>query len=96
MAWVNGAGEEGACSAPVVLELTGQTFAAVPPDAPDGVTGWNVYVGDGPETMTRQNGSPLARGAAWVAESISAGGARPGNGQAAGFSHALPRILQRG
>lgn len=45
MAWVNAAGEEGACSAPAAIEVAGGTFAAYPPEAPAEAAGWNLYAG---------------------------------------------------
>ena len=96
MAWVNAAGEEGASSTPAAIEVTGGAFAAFPPEAPAEAAGWNVYAGTAPEQMTRQNGSRLACGEAWFAQSIAESGAQPGQGQNPSLSHAIPRLLQRG
>jgi hypothetical protein len=96
MAWVNAAGEEGACSGPAVIEVAGGAFAAYPPAAPAEAAGWNVYAGTAPEWMARQNGQRLANGEPWVAQSVTASGARPGNGQNPSLTQAIPRVLQRG
>jgi hypothetical protein len=96
MAWANAAGEEGACSPTAALEVTSGGFTARPPAAPDGVTGWNVYAGTAPESMSRQNGGPLALDAEWPATTLSESGARPGSGQSPRFLHAMPRVLRRG
>jgi hypothetical protein len=96
MAWVNAAGEEGASSAPAAIETVGGAFAAYPPVAPAEAAGWNVYAGTAPECMTRQNGPRLASGETWVAQSVTAAGARPGDGQNPSVSQAIPRVLQRG
>jgi hypothetical protein len=97
MGWVNAAGEEGACSAPAVIEVVGGAFTAYPPAAPPPeAAGWNVYAGTAPEWMTRQNGPRLANGEPWVAQTVTASGARPGNGQNPSLTQAIPRVLQRG
>lgn len=96
MAWVNAAGEEGTCSPPAAIELTGGGFYVWPPPPPAGATAWNVYAGTGPESLTRQNGTPLAPEAPWPAATVSKSGARPGSGQTASLTHAIPRVLQRG
>ena len=95
-AWVNAAGEEGACSRPIDLEAPDGAFAVYPPAAPDGATGWNVYAGTAPETMTRQNDSALNPGAPWLPETLTTSGARPGRGQQPNRMQAIPRVLQRG
>ena len=96
MAWVNAAGEEGACSQAAAIELTGGGFSAMASGAPAGVIGWNVYAGLAPETLSRQNESPLDPGSVWTAGSLPDTGRRPGPGQAPALTHAFPRILQRG
>ena len=94
--WTNAAGEEGACSTPIDVEVSNGTFAVYPPAAPRDATGWNVYVGTAPEAMTRQNGSPLNPAAPWLAETVTESGARPGSGQTPNRMHVIPRVLQRG
>lgn len=96
MAWVNAAGEEGACSKPTAIEVTGGAFEAYAPEPPRQATGWSLYAGRSSEAMTRQNGSPLASGTSWLAASVSDWGARPGKGQSPNLTHAIPRVLQRG
>jgi hypothetical protein len=96
MSWVGAVGEEGASSALGAIEVNSGGFVAIPPEAPPGATGWNVFVGTAAETMTRQNGSPLAPGEPWLAASLSLWGARPSRGQNPNVTHVAARVLQRG
>ena len=57
IAWINAAGEEGASSAPAVIQVAGSSFS-VQTTAPANVKGWNVYCGTSPATMTIQNPAP--------------------------------------
>jgi hypothetical protein len=94
MAWVNTAGDEGACSTPAAIDVVGGGFVVEAGPAPSGVVGWNVYAGAAPDTLARQ--ASLAVGESWTAAAISESGARPGAGQSASLMHAIPRVLQRG
>ena len=96
MAWVNAAGEEGSCCEPVSIEVTGGGIEAGPAAAPAGGVGWNLYAGTAAETMTRQNGAPIAPGTSWVTATLVESGIRPGDGQIPNLTHAVPRVLQRG
>jgi hypothetical protein len=96
-AWVNRVNEEGASSIPAAITTASSSFSATLGPAPPNATGWNVYVGTDPDSMTLQNSSPLAAGAAWVQPVwISATGRKPGSGQAPSYVQSLARILQRG
>lgn len=97
MAWVNGAGEEGASAAPAVVATTGGTVVVQPGAAPQGATGWNVYVGVSADSMTLQNASPLGPGQSWTQPpALTAAGRTAGSGQAPSYLWPAPRILQRG
>jgi hypothetical protein len=97
MAWVNGAGEEGASATPAVTTTTGSTLIAYPGAAPQGAAGWNVYIGVSADGMTLQNGSPLAPGQSWTQPpALATAGRTAGSGQAPGYLWPAPRILQRG
>jgi hypothetical protein len=97
MAWVNGAGEEGASATPAVTTTTGSTLLAHPGAAPQGAAGWNVYIGVSADGMTLQNGSPLAPGQSWTQPpALATAGRTAGSGQAPGYLWPAPRILQRG
>ena len=98
VAWINGEGEEGAASFPAAISLNaGQTVRAMPPAAPAGAVGWNVFAGSAPDGMCIQNEAPIALNMAWtLVTDLRAGGRKPGSGQAPSYLRALPRLLQRG
>jgi hypothetical protein len=96
IAWINAAGEEGASSAPAVIEVTGSSFS-VRTTAPSNVTGWNMYCGTSPATMTIQNVAALAPGQTWVQpDTLSTTGRLAGNGQSPTYRLPVPRTIQRG
>jgi hypothetical protein len=97
MAWLNSAGEEGAAATPTAISTASSAFSVQPDKAPHGVTGWNVYVGVGPDAMFQQNTQTIAAGQDWMQTSapITAGKA-PGTGQEPTYLQPLPRIIQRG
>jgi hypothetical protein len=102
IAWVNPAGEEGACSTTASIDTETGGFLAIPPAPPDGAVGWNVYAGSSADAMTRQNASPLAPGVEWAPAALTSSGARPGEGQAPNDRQAtetsapIAHVLQRG
>ena len=96
IAWINAAGEEGASSAPAVIQVTGTSFS-VQTTAPTNVKGWNVYCGTSPATMTIQNPAALAPGQTWVQpDTLSTTGRLAGSGQMPTYRLAVPRTIQRG
>jgi len=96
-AWVNAAGEEGASSAPAVISITASAFEVRPGASPDGATGWNVYIGDAPESMVLQNGTPIAASQTWQqVSSLAVAGRAPGSGQQPSYLKPVPRVIQRG
>jgi hypothetical protein len=96
VAWINAAGEEGASSAPAVIQVSGSSFS-VQTTAPKNVKGWNVYCGTSPATMTIQNPAALALGQIWVQpDTLSTSGRLAGNGQMPTFRLVVPRTIQRG
>ncbi len=83
MAWVGAEGGEGA---PSEIRLTpaayGQGLRVIPGIPPEGVAGWNVYVGYAGGDVRRQNATPLGSGASWLQLSaVLAEGPQPGEGQ---------------
>ena len=97
MAWLNSAGEEGASAIPAVVTTTGGTVAVQPGAAPQGATGWNVYVGVSANSTTLQNTSLLAPGQSWTQPPmLTTAGRKAGSGQAPSYLWPAPRILQRG
>ena len=96
-AWINGAGEEGACGSPAVITTAGGTLRAHPGKAPGNATGWNIYVGDSGDTMTQQNGSPIPAGQSWTQPNTTAtSGKAPSTGQKPNYTCCAARIIQRG
>ena len=96
IAWTNAANEEGASSVPAMIQVSGSSFA-VETSTPPKVTGWNVYSGTSPATMTIQNPQPLAPGQTWVQpDTLSTTGRRAGSGQEPSYWMPVPRTIQRG
>jgi hypothetical protein len=96
VAWSNAAGEEGASSVPVMIQVSGSSLE-VQTTAPAKVKGWNVYCGTSPAAMTKQNSPILAPGQTWVQpDTMSSTGRPAGNGQAPNYRLPVPRMIQRG
>lgn len=97
MAWINGAGEEGACAVPAAIPVAESTLLVRPGQAPETATGWNVYVGAAPNTMALQNQSPIAAGQTWLQpNTLNTAGRGPGSGQSPSYMRPVPRAIQRG
>ena len=97
VAWVNAAGEEGACAQPAIVATTGSSLRVQPAGAPPKTAaGWNVYVGAGPDSMALQNGPPIALGQTWLQPAAVAAGRPPGLGQRPTYLKPVPRVIQRG
>ena len=97
MAWVNAAGEDGACALPATIATTGSSLLVQPAGAPPKTAaGWNVYVGAGPDSVALQNGSPIAIGQSWLQPAPLAAGRPPGPGQRPSYLKPVPRMIQRG
>jgi hypothetical protein len=96
MAWVNGAGEEGASSLPAMIETAG-TFEVQPGVGPEKAAGWHVYAGVAPDVLVRQNASPIQMDTTWLQPSpLITQGIGAGNGQAPSYIQPVPRLIQRG
>lgn len=66
------------------------------PEAPTAASGWDVYLGDSPEQLYRQNEAPLAPGDSWV-QSEPLQMSRPFRGSQIPDRYLKPqRIFQRG
>jgi hypothetical protein len=97
MAWVNQAGEEGASGIPDAITTSNSTFEVQPVAPPNNAIGWNVYVGQAPETMVIQNPGLLGAGQVWQQPAVlNITGQAPGTGQAPNYLKPIPRVLQRG
>jgi hypothetical protein len=72
------AGGESLPSPEAVLAVpaNNELVVASPTSVPAGVTGWNVYVSNGPSgTEQRQNASPIAIGTNWTQSAVPSAGA---------------------
>jgi hypothetical protein len=96
---VNGANAESAPSPVASIQLLDGnaihvTFVSAAPNA----TGWNVYVGKTPATLTLQISPSLALESDWVfyPSTLVSSGMAPAQGQVPDLLKALPQRLQRG
>jgi hypothetical protein len=97
MAWVNVAGEEGAASEPTAVETSSSTFLALAGNAPGTGTGWNVFAGTDPNSLSLQSAAVVEAGASWLQPGVlSTTGRAPGTGQAWNYLRPIPRVIQRG
>ena len=96
--WVNANSAEGAGSVEQAISVpSGNAIRVTPANAPSGVTGWNVYVGEASGKATRQNSQPLDLGTPWsMPGSGLVAGESLGNGQEAEVFKTVPRFLSRG
>jgi hypothetical protein len=95
ISWTNGTGDEGASSVPSMIQISGGSFS-VQAETTAGITGWNIYCGSSPSTMTIQNDTPLAPGATWIQADVSKTGHLAGDGQMRTYRLPVPRTIQRG
>lgn len=98
-AWVNVSGEAGAASDPVVVDAgVDRTVTVDVGDAPEGVSGWNVYVGGADGLVRLQNLSPLQTDVVWTggASGPGSGGGEPNSGQKAELFLRGPQQIVRG
>ena len=97
VSWVNQAGEAGASGLPDAITTSSSTFEVQPVAPPANAIGWNVYVGQAPETMVIQNDGLIAVSQLWQQPpALRTTGQAPGTGQAANYLKPIPRVLQRG
>lgn len=98
MAWTNAAGEEGSIASPAVSSATSGTLAVQPAEgAPQNAAGWNVYIGPTPDSMVRQNSTPIGTGGSWVQPNrIETAGRNPACGQKPSYMQPIPRVIGRG
>jgi hypothetical protein len=98
MTWVGSTGTEGAGSIEQAISIPANNALRVTPvEAPAGVTGWNVYVGETSGDAKRQNGTPVAPGTGWEMPASGLTDGPPlGNGQDPDFFKTVPRFMQRG
>lgn len=101
-AWVDPTGDESALSIANASVLPDNSSFAVAMaegalGAPSTAAGWNVYVGNVSEDLTKQNEAPLAIGSTWqLPTSELQVGPNPIDGQAPAFYIALSKQIRRG
>ena len=97
IAWTNNQGETGACADPATITTSACTMAVQPGTAPPNATGWNLYVGTGPDSLSLQNSTPIGTGMTWIQPgAMIVAGPAPGAGQSANYVKLVPRVIQRG
>lgn len=96
-AWVNGGGEEGASATPAAITIANSALQVQTETAPPRAVGWNVFIGEAPESLVLQNSSPIAAGQTWQQGTPPAtAGRAPGTGQQPTYLKPIPRLIQRG
>lgn len=96
-AWVGEAGQESSISEIAEISLlSGQQLRIAVPNPPAIAKGWNVYVGDAPATISRQNNTTIAIGSAWMAAGPIAQGQSVPEGQQPSWYIVDQRVIQRG
>jgi hypothetical protein len=96
MSWVNARGEEGACSNPAKITTSGSSIEVTPGVPPANATGWHVYLGNAPGSMTRQNGAAVSLASTWTEPDIPVNGQPAGSGQSVQYVQAIARLIDRG
>lgn len=96
MSWSNERGQEGACSHPAKISISGNSIQVSHGAVPGGVSGWNVYAGSAPGQLMRQHDAGLAIGASWRVPALRTSGIPAGTGQSAGYTLELARVIARG
>jgi hypothetical protein len=95
--WLNAAGQEGSPSDFVQLVTSnGEQLVVAVSGPPDNVTGWNVYVGLSPATVSLQNQGPLIPSSSWTMNSGPNPGARLPAGQPPSWFIVDHRVIERG
>lgn len=95
--WVNQGGQEGSPSQ-VVQNTTsaGQQLVIAAMNPPANVAGWNVYVGEAPSVLRRQNETPVGIAGTWVLAMPPSPGAPPCDGQNPNWYVVDHQAIERG
>ena len=97
VAWVNQSGQEGAVSDVVqITTQAGQQLTAVAINPPVNAAGWNVYLGEAPSKIYRQNTAALGIGNSWSMPGPLSMGAEPSGGQQPTWYLADQKVVERG
>ena len=95
--WLRGEDEGAGSPARAIRTPTNQALRVTTGVAPEGATGWNVYLGREKDEALRQNPTPVAVGESWtMPESGFTVGVELGDGQDAEVFRTAPRFLFRG
>jgi hypothetical protein len=98
VAWLNAEGQEGQASDAASITMPpGRYMTVSAVDAPSNATGFNVYAGATPDSITLQNTAALAAGSVYTyVPGATSTGRGPGHGQKAQFKRRLTRTILRG
>jgi hypothetical protein len=97
VALINAEGQEGLASELVTVNVPAAMQAQVTlSNPPSNAQGWNVYAGNGPEALMRQNSEALAVSASWTQPDALNAGSAPGIGQSPSFYAVQNRVIRRG
>jgi len=96
--WVDAQGAEGAAGDwSAISAPEGNVLSVRASNQPKIATGWNVFIGLSPETISRQNESVLDPSLPWIQQGeLSTTGAKPADGQKPDITRLVARILLRG
>jgi hypothetical protein len=95
--WVNAAGQEGAPSEEATLTTTvGEVLVVMLASPPPSAAGWNAYVGLSPDTLTRQNDTPVTPGNSWSMTGALSSGTPVTAGQLPAWFIVDQRFIERG
>jgi len=96
--WTAAHGEEGAVGEWNAISVPNGNILSVRALNPtSNATGWNVFVGRSPESISQQNSSPVPLGQPWLQQgAVSTTGRVPHAGQTPDSLRVVARILQRG
>jgi hypothetical protein len=94
--WTNTAGQESNPSdLATITTLAGQQMAVTILSPPANAAGWNVYVGQSPDTISLQNAAAIGVNDSWILGTLVQGKAA-GSGQAPMWYFVDHRIIERG
>jgi len=97
VALINAGGQEGVMSELVTINVAAAMQAQVSvSNPPSNAQGWNVYAGNGPEALMRQNSEAVAVSSSWTQPNVLNAGSAPGNGQAPSSYAVQNRVIRRG
>jgi len=94
--WTNVTGQESNPSdVATITTAGGQQMVVAMASPPANASGWNVYVGQSPDTVSLQNTAPIAVSDSWTLTTLVQGGPA-GTGQAPTWFFVDHRVIERG